>query len=381
MPSVYIRTFGCQMNVRDSEVIAGLLTNQGLRLTEDEALADILIYNTCSVRKHAEDKVWSELGRHKKKDSRRRVIGVAGCMAQCYKDEIFQRAPCVDFVVGPSDIHKIPEIIEKLSACQPPAAAEGLFERKIWQTNGGIRPEEIYHTGFYEDKNHAYMVVSEGCSNYCSYCVVPYVRGGLKNRKCADIISEIKAALNKGITNVTLLGQNVNAYQNKDTDFIKLLSLVNKIEGLKQFSFITSHPKDTGVDLFQAMAGLEKLKKYLHLPVQSGSDRILELMNRGYTRADYQGLIRAYRNIVSKGVLTTDVIVGFPGETEKDFRQSYDLIKEAQFDSAYIFKYSPRPHTRAEALADDVPTQEKQRRHCLILGLQKEISKKCKNPR
>ena len=372
------------MNVRDSEVIAGLLIRQGFQVVSDELEADVIIYNTCSVRKHAEDKVWSEIGRISKlrrikgqfPSGAVPIIGVVGCMAQNYKDEVFRRTPQVDFVVGPSDIHKIPEIIIKLTAYSSQLTDEELFERKIWETEGKVRPEEIYHTRFYEDRNHAYVVISEGCSNCCSYCVVPYVRGELKNRNYKDIIKEIEEAIGTGIANITLLGQNVNAYQYDSIDFVKLLELINKIEGLRQFSFITSHPKDVPAELFKAMASLEKIKKYLHLPVQSGSDRILQLMNRGYTPGFYSDLIQDYRKTVKGGVLTTDVIVGFPSETEKDFQNTCNLVKEAEFDSAYIFKYSPRPHTKAESFSDDVPKEEKERRHQLVLNLQKEISKR-----
>jgi len=369
---VFIQTFGCQMNVRDSEVVAGLLKDAGYKITDDRTVADIVVFNTCSVRQHAEDKVWSEIGRFKKNKP---IIGVIGCMAQNYKDSIFQRAQDVDFVVGPSDIAKIPEIINKLGR-MPDAAGRksNLLELKIWETDGLNRPEEIYHTGFYEDKNQAFVVISEGCSNFCSYCVVPYVRGPLKNRKPEDIIKEIKKAIGKGITKITLLGQNVNAYKSS-VDFIGLLKLVNDIKGLKEFSFVTSHPKDTSKELFQVMADLNKLKKYLHMPVQSGSDKILKLMNRGYTKSFYLDLAHNYRKIVETGVLTTDIIVGYPGETEKDFQDTYDLLKEAQFNAAYIFKYSPRDNTAAAKLNDDVAKTEKERRHREILELQKKISK------
>jgi len=375
-PKVFIRTFGCQMNVRDSEVICGLLEKEGFSLSDESNKADIILFNTCAVRQHAEDKVWSEIGRYKKGQSpplRGQVsgavpiIGIVGCMAQEYKEKIFERAPQVDFVVGPSDIHKIPAILKKLSANK-------LYETKIWETDGSIRPAEIYHTGFYEDKNHTYVVISEGCVNYCSYCVVPYVRGELRNRDYKDILREIEEAVDKGITKITLLGQNVNAYKNNGINFVELTRLVNRIKGLKELSFITSHPKDTSVEVFEAMAGLEKLKKYLHLPVQSGSDRILKLMHRGYHRTYYLDLIEKYRKIVMDAVLTTDIIVGFPTETEQDFLDTYNLVKEIQFDAAYIFKYSPRPNTEAEKLLDDVPKKEKERRHSLILELQKKIS-------
>ena len=403
--TIFLRTFGCQMNVRDSEVICGLLKNEGYTVTDESEKADIILFNTCSVRQHAEDKVWSEIGRYKGKGPSRRlrtnrprqkIIGVIGCMAQEYKEKIFERAPEVDFVVGPSDIHKIPEIIDKVTRHKSQDTNKCLLELKIWETDGNVRPEEIYHTGFYEDKNHAYVVISEGCSNYCSYCVVPYVRGSLRNRNYEDILREIKEAVDKGITNITLLGQNVNAYEfgvrlpagqagsspacrsgrEFGVDFIKLLRTVNNIKGLEEFSFITSHPKDTSIDLFKAMQELEKLKKYLHLPVQSGSDRILELMNRGYTRKFYLDLIENYRKIVKNGVLTTDIIMGFPTETEEDFQDTFDLVKQVQFNAAYIFKYSTRPNTDAAGMPDDVPVKDKERRHRIILDLQKEISRR-----
>jgi tRNA-2-methylthio-N6-dimethylallyladenosine synthase len=392
---LYIRTFGCQMNVRDSEVICGLLKRDGYRIVAEPDKAEIILFNTCSVRQHAEDKVWSEIGRYRAKGpslalrtnrAEKKIIGVIGCMAQNYKEAVFEKVPQVDFVVGPSDIAKIPEIIKRIREQKSEARGNSLFEFKIWETNGSVRPEEIYHTGFYSDKNHTYVVISEGCSNFCSYCVVPYVRGPLKNRSHQDIIREIGEAIEGGISKVTLLGQNVNAYRSSGhqvtrspVDFVKFLNLVNDIKEIKEFSFITSHPKDTTIDLFKVMSDLPKLKKYLHLPVQSGSDRMLKLMNRGYTRKFYLDLVGNYRKIVNNGVLTTDIIVGFPTETERDFLDTRSLIEEVNFDAGYIFKYSTRPHTEAAKLVDDVPVKEKEKRHKIILELQKEISrrKKC----
>ncbi len=418
---IFIRSFGCQMNVRDSEVICGLLKREGYKITQVHQKADIILFNTCSVRQHAEDKVWSEIGRFKKGQSPKNnsendlsgtvfkgketlgtvpfsrhsraltgtvpIIGIIGCMAQNYKDEIFRRAPQVSFVVGPSDIHKIPEIIKKLLAIRKkgqsplnssnsPDGDSPLLQLKIWETDGGFRPEEIYHTGYYQDKEHAYVVISEGCSNFCSYCVVPYVRGALHNRNHKDILKEIGEALESGIKRITLLGQNVNAYQDGDINFIRLMEQVNALGDLEEFSFITSHPRDTSGNLFKSVAELAKLKKYLHLPVQSGSDRILKAMNRGYTRRFYLDLAQNYRKMVKKGALTTDIILGFPSETEEDFKDTYKLVQEIEFDAAYIFKYSPRPHSVALNFNDDVPREEKERRHRLILELQKEISRK-----
>ena len=399
-PRVYIRTFGCQMNNRDSEVIEGLLARAGYELADDEKGADVIVFNTCSVRQHAEDKVWSEIGRIAKlsppdlaRKTRqiktggtprptKKIVGLVGCMAQNYKEGIFKRSPAVDFVVGPSDIAKVPEIISELLKKRGQSPKKGdspLFLMKIWETDGNVRPEEIYHTGFYEDKNHAYVVISEGCSNYCSYCVVPYVRGELHNRDYKDILKEIEEAVGKGITGITLLGQNVNAYVSENREkieFVKLLKLVDEIKGLKEFTFITSHPKDTSVELFKAMAQCEKLKKYLHLPVQSGSDKILKLMNRGYTKSQYLKLVDEYKKIIPAGMISTDVIVGFPAETEADFLETFDLMKKVKFDSAYLFKYSPRPGTQAEGQTDDVPEAEKKRRHKILLDYQKELHKK-----
>ena len=369
--SVFLRTFGCQMNVRDSEVICGLLRTKNYALTTNPQEADVVILNTCSVRQHAENRVWNAIDKY----SDQQIIGVVGCMAQNYQEQIFEKSKKVNFVVGPQDIAKIPEVIEKL-------IDHKIFERKVWETDGEVRPEEIYHHGFYQDKEHAFVVISEGCSNFCSYCVVPYVRGPLRNRNHKDILKEIEKAIAKGITKITLLGQNVNAYQYRvqgieyGADFIKLLEMVNNIKGLKEFSFMTSHPKDTTVGLFKVMADLEKLKKHLHLPVQSGSDKILKSMNRGYDRKLYLDLVKNYRKIIKGGLLTTDIIVGFPGETEKDFQETYDLIKKIQFNAAYIFKYSLRPHTKAQEFVDDIEKKEKERRHRLILDLQREISKK-----
>ncbi len=361
---VFIKSFGCQMNMRDSEVVSGLLRKAGYGICDNPKEADIIILNTCSVRQHAEDKVWSEAGRFK--DGK--IVGIIGCMAKNYEQGIFERAKNVSFAVGPADIDKIPKILAKL-------LKTNLFERKIWETDGETRPESIYHTGFYQDKNHAFVVISEGCSNFCSYCVVPYSRGSLRHRDSKDIIKEIKAAIDMGITSFTLLGQNVNAFECQGVNFIKLLGLVNAAKGLKEFGFITSHPKDAGIELFKAMANSEKLKKYLHLPAQSGSDRILKLMNRGYSRKYYLELADNYRKIVKDGALTTDIIVGFPTESEADFKDTFDLVKDVRFNTAFIFKYSPRPHTEAFKMADTAPKEEKEARHRLILDLQKKISR------
>ena len=273
--NVFIRTFGCQMNVRDSEVICGLLSKEGYNLTKDFRNADIIILNTCSVRKHAEDRVFSLIGEYAKvkevplKANRKGkvlngfpVIGIVGCMAKNYEGAIFGRAKEVDFAVGPQDIDKIPRVIKRLLFERASYQNSPLFERKVWETDGEDRPDKIYRTGFYEDKKHAYIVISEGCSNFCSYCIVPFVRGPIRNRKYKDIIREINKALEKGITSFTLLGQNVNSYKDGKIDFIKLLELVDSLKGVKNINFMTSHPKDASCNLFKAISNLKRLENF-----------------------------------------------------------------------------------------------------------------------
>ena len=302
------------MNVRDSEVICGLLQKAGYTVSASDKEADIIIFNTCSVRKHAEDRVWSLIGSYKGS----KIIGLVGCMAQNYKEAAFQRNKNISFVVGPQDIHKIPEIIKKIGTIpnkrgQSPKSGDSplLFERKIWEIDNKLRPEEIYHSNFYQDKHHAYIVISEGCSNFCSYCVVPYVRGPLRHRRKDNILMEIQEAISRGVTAFTLLGQNVNAYSDEKVNFTKLLEQVNALKGLEGFDFFTSHPKDASIDSFKAVRDLDKLTKTLHLPLQSGSDRILKEMNRGYSVKGYLALIESYRKIVKDGLLTTNIIVGY----------------------------------------------------------------------
>src|SRR3990167_3814032 len=368
-PKVFIRTFGCQMNLRDSEVITGLLLEGGFGITEEEKQADAVLFVTCSVRQHAEDKVWSEIGRIVKKGQSPSgtvpVIGLVGCMAENYKDAAFKRMPGIDLVVGTNNIGEIPGLLKDIFRERRETRDERLGtkdEGRRTKDEGCFlavskreRDEFVYAPAFRQEKDRCFVVISEGCDNFCSYCVVPYVRGRLRHRQPGNILKEVESCVEKGIKSITLLGQNVNAYSYKDVDFIKLLELVNPIKGLKEFSFVTSHPKDASAGMFLAMAELDKLKKSLHLPFQSGSNRILELMKRGYTREHYLHLAGEYRKIVPEGALTTDIIVGFPGETEVDFPQFLLLIEEAHFNSAYIFKHSPRAPAAASKLKDDVP--------------------------
>ncbi len=358
---VFIRTWGCQMNVRDSEVIIGNLTSKGYKLTESPKEANVILFNTCSVRQHAEHKVWSEIGKYKRK---RTIIGLVGCMAEYHKKKAFEKAPCIDFVCGPNNIASIPSLIEEAKDDGPKGMAVSQKQRD----------EFVYNTNFQANGNGSFVVIVEGCNNFCSYCVVPYVRGREKSRHYGDILKETRQLIAKGIKEITLLGQNVNSYQSDSVDFSKLLKMVDELEGLSCFDFVTSHPKDASREMFEVMAKCKKLKKYLHLPLQSASDRILKLMKREYNLKEYLKKIEDYRNIVG-GSLGTDIIVGFPTETEEDFQKTKQTLEEIRFDNAYIFKYSTRPHTKAAELKDDVPTKEKKRRHKILLDLQREIFK------
>lgn len=365
---VLLRTFGCQMNDRDSEHVIAQFLNNGYSLAEAPKKADVVLINTCSVRQHAEDRVWSELGAMKKvkKHNPEVVIGVLGCMAENLKNKIIEKMPMVDLVCGPNDLSKVFELVQKVKISQTNMVAVG----------SDIRQPDFYKNLYQADKTHSYVVIMEGCNNFCSYCVVPYVRGRERSRNFEEIIGEVKQLVKRKITSVTLLGQNVNSF-NGGCSFPELLRRINKIRGMGEVSFVTSHPKDASVELFETMRDCAKVKKYLHLPIQSGSDRILKLMNRGYTRAKYLDLAEKYRSVVGpRAKLATDFIVGFPTETKEDFEQTCQIAERVKFNFAYIFKYSPRPKTKAGLLKDDVPQEVKKLRHKTLLDLQRKISKK-----
>lgn len=349
---IYIRTFGCQMNVSDSERMKAALARAGFEFAKDESSADIVLLNTCSVRQHAEERVWSKVGELQGK----KVLGIVGCMAQQYGEKVFNRAPYVDLVCGTYRFHKIGELLEKV--CNGMKIVD--VERKEDDLGSNLGSNGL-------GQNCTFVPISRGCDNKCSYCVVPYVRGPERNRPMLEIIDEIKRL---GYKEVTLLGQNVNSYRDGNYGFVDLLKELNEVDGIERIRFITSHPKDASIDLFKAIRELDKVCEHLHLPVQSGSNKILEKMNRGYTREHYLGLIdRVGKDIA----ISTDIIVGFPGETEDDFRDTYDLMKGIGFDSAFIFKYSPRPGTPAAGLEDDVPIDVKKERNQCLLKLQDEI--------
>jgi tRNA-2-methylthio-N6-dimethylallyladenosine synthase len=402
---VFIKTLGCQMNVRDSEIILGLLQKKGFTRAKSLDEADVILFNTCSVRQHAEERVWGKVGMLKKFVSfpkfaganlnrlgirshkktvvplsfakaklgrggdypDKKIIGVIGCMAQNYKNEIFRRLPHVDFVCGPANIYEIPSLIEK-------AIQEDVQTLAIDKEQRPLRKE-----GSRDSTLKAFVSIMYGCNNFCSYCIVPYVRGRERSRPLKHILDEVENLAQRGCKEITLLGQNVNSYGNdlqEKINFIRLLEKLNRVDGVERIRFVTSHPKDASLDLFKAMRDLPKVCEHLHLPLQAGSDKILRLMNRRYTLTDYLELIDCLRQQIPDCSITTDIIVGFPGESETDFERTYQAMEKIQFDEAFIFKYSPRPKTKAAQLQDDVAMETKQKRNQRLLKLQEAISLK-----
>ncbi len=359
------------MNKHDSEAVLGLLMEHGYELTENRDDADVFLLNTCSVRKHAEDKVYSLLGelRELKKDKPDLVVGVMGCMAQKDKNKIFKRSSNVDFVCGTHNFHKIPKIIKTVIEQKTKINLTDMDKQVFVSPTLSSR----------ENKNSAWVSIMRGCDNFCSYCIVPYVRGREVSRPSKDIIREVRELAHAGYKEITLLGQNVNSYGkglNENVDFSDLLELVHKIGGIELIHFITSHPKDISLKLIDTVANLEKVSRYLHFSLQSGSDKILRLMNRGYNLSHYMEIVNRLRERMPDVKLGTDIIVGFPGEKEEDFNQTYLAMKDIEFAQVYMFKYSPREGTAAFKLADDVPQQVKKERLSKIIHLQKSISQK-----
>ncbi|MBP1728946.1 MAG: tRNA-i(6)A37 thiotransferase enzyme MiaB [Deltaproteobacteria bacterium] len=373
---VHILTYGCQMNVSDSEKIGSVLRGVGYEPSATIDDADMVILNTCSVRSKAEEKIYGILftmkGRLKRKPNL--LIGVGGCVAQQEGERLLQKVPHLNFVFGTHTLHLLPQMVRDAEA--------------------GRRVTE---TGFIDDDHRLdlfpqsgevagvtrLVTIMQGCDNFCSYCIVPYVRGREVSRRPGDILEEIRRAADSGCREVTLLGQNVNSYGLQDgaaADFASLLRGVANIDGIQRIRFMTSHPKDISTPLIDCFADLEKLCSHIHLPVQSGSDRILAMMNRGYNRADYLLMVKKLRSVRPDILFTSDIIVGFPGETEEDFQQSLSLLQEVRYSDSYSFVYSPRPETKAALLPDKTGNEEKVERFNRLLALQKKLTIEVQSP-
>lgn len=367
----YLETFGCQMNQVDSEWMTCLLGQIGYQPVASPEQADLILLNTCSVRDRAERKVYGHLGRCKPLKDRNPalILAVGGCVAQQEGEQLLRKVPYLDIVFGTHNVHRLPQLVQAVEQrrrrCCETAQYPG--EARLEQF-----PRRLPAAGVTR-----FVTIMQGCDNFCSYCVVPYVRGREVSRRSAAVVAEVRELVAQGVREVTLLGQNVNSYGRKgcpDISFAELLEQVHAIAGLRRLRFTSSHPKDLSVELMDCFARLERLCPHLHLAVQSGSDRVLQAMGRGYSRQQYIELVAQLRQHCPQIRLTTDLIVGFPGETAADFAQTLDLVEQVRFADAFTFLYSPRPQIRALQLPDPVPAAEKQRWFDALLRQQKAIS-------
>lgn len=359
-----IVTYGCQMNEHDSEKISWILKNMGYIWTDDKEDSDFIIYNTCLVRENAELKVYGQLGALKdlKRKNPDLILAVCGCMMQReeIRNIILRKYRHVDIIFGTGNIHKLPQLINRYHQSNETVVDVVEDNREI--------VENIDANRKYSFK--AYVNVMYGCNNFCTYCIVPYTRGRERSREPENIIEEVRSLAERGYKEITLLGQNVNSYGKTlsyDYTFANLLEDINKIDGIKRIRFMTSHPKDLSDELIEAMASLDKVCEHLHLPIQSGSSRILKVMNRKYTKEDYLRLVEKIRNRIPDIALTTDIIVGFPGETEEDFNETLELVKKVEYDSAFTFLYSIREGTIAARMENQIPDDIKQERFQRLL--------------
>jgi tRNA-2-methylthio-N6-dimethylallyladenosine synthase len=356
MKKLYLRTFGCQMNEYDSDRIADVMREaEALELTPDPAQADVIVFNTCSVREKAQEKVFNDLGRvkHLKRLRPGVMIAVGGCVASQEGPAIVQRAPYVDVVFGPQTLHRLPQLLERRRASGQPQVDVSFPEIEKFDH---LPPAKV-------EGASAFVSIMEGCSKYCSFCVVPYTRGEEVSRPFDDVVAEVAGLAAQGVKEVTLLGQNVNAWRGEiaeaPADFAELLYYLDEIPGLERIRYTTSHPREFTQRLIDAHRDLDKLAPHVHLPVQSGSDRVLAAMKRGYTALEYRSIVRRLRQVRPDVSLSSDFIVGFPGETEADFQATLKLARDADFDASFSFVYSPRPGTPAAELPDAVSHSEK----------------------
>ncbi|MBX3395160.1 MAG: tRNA (N6-isopentenyl adenosine(37)-C2)-methylthiotransferase MiaB [Phycisphaerae bacterium] len=397
--TVYLETMGCQMNALDSELALGALLSRGYRITGDMNAASIVVLNTCSVRQHAEDKVYSRLGQLKgsRKRSADQIIAVIGCMAERDGDGLLARMPHVDILCGPTELGRLPGLIDDVKATRSPAVALSgrLRQRSTPIRSGGGHDDlealdsgRVFGLSSHPDtpkvfgRHQAYVRITRGCNKYCTFCVVPYTRGPEQHRPPGQIVDEVRRLADSGVVEVTLLGQTVNHYEyvgegpRGRTTFAQLLKRVHdEVPQLPRLRFVTSYPRDFTDESLEVMAASERICKYLHVPAQSGSNDVLKRMNRGYTVEQYMSLIDRARKLMPDISIAGDMIVGFCGETESDFQMSMDLLRKARYKNCFIFKYSPRPGTTADGrFTDDVPDEEKRRRNNDMLALQAQIN-------
>jgi tRNA-2-methylthio-N6-dimethylallyladenosine synthase len=367
---LYIKTFGCQMNVHDSEQIEELLKKEGYQKTDDVKRADLIITNTCSIREKAEHKAYSMLGRFRrlKELNPELIIGVGGCLAQQLGRNLFKKAPYLDLVFGTHNIHLLPRMIQQIKSNRP-----RIMETSFHESVKSLRIRTLPDNGGVS----SYVTIMQGCNNFCSYCVVPYLRGREESRESNDVIDEIRFLADHGVKEVTLLGQNVNSYGEtllNGSNFPTLLKRVNDIKGIERIRFTTSHPKDLSDDLIKCYGILNKLAKHIHLPVQSGSDYVLKKMNRHYTSEDYLKKVKKLREICPDVSITSDIIVGFPGESDDDFQKTIDLMEKVRFDSTFSFKFSFREGTSVAKLNGNIGESIKSKRLSILQSLQEKHS-------
>lgn len=364
-----VLTYGCQMNENDSERFVGQLKSVGYELTDKLDQADLIMINTCCVRESAEQKIYGKIGELKrlKAVNPNLIIGIAGCMAQKDRDEIFKKAAHVDFVIGTHNVHKLTELIAEVENKKDKVLA-------VWDQAERLAEDvPAVHKG----KVSAYVPIMYGCNNFCTYCIVPYVRGRERSRPMKDIIKEIEQLGQEGFKEITLLGQNVNSYgkdQKQEDGFAQLLARVDQVESIERIRYMTSHPRDMNQAVIDVICQSKKICEQFHLPIQSGSNRVLAKMNRGYTTEYYTKLIEQIREKVPQASITTDIIVGFPGETEELFKETLEFLKTIRFDAAYTFIYSKRSGTPAATMPDQIPLAEKKARLQALMDVQNTIS-------
>lgn len=365
---VYIETYGCQMNFSDSEIILSVLSDYGYNESENIEESDVILLNTCSVRENAENKIKSRLSHLKiyKKNHPDRIIGILGCMAERLKNDLLEKEKIVDLIVGPDEYRKLPNLIENIFETGEKGIAVKLSKVETYDDITPVRKDGVT----------AFISVMRGCDKFCSFCVVPFTRGRERSRKLSSIINEAKKLFDEGIKEVTLLGQNVNSYRDNGNDFSDLLKAVALTVPKMRIRYTTSHPYDLSDKLLETMAEYGNICKYIHLPVQSGSDRILKLMNREYSVKHYLGIIEKAKKLMPGIGLSTDIIAGFPTETDEEHKMTLDLMEEVKYDGAFMFAYSPRENTKAYKYLDDIPYEIKQKRLEEIIELQRKISLK-----